>query len=42
MSIIVNGRRYQWVDTICVDEIIYDVYEDDYGNYIYRVSDTLF
>lgn len=42
MAIKVNGRTYWYVDTICVDEIIYDIYEDDYGNHIYRVSDTLY
>lgn len=42
MAIIVNGRRYYYIDTICVDEIIYDVYEDEHGHIYYKVSDTLF
>lgn len=42
MSVKLNGKTYFWVDTICVDEIIYDVYEDEYGNTYYQVSDTLY
>lgn len=42
MAVSYNGRTYWYVDTICVDEIIYDIYEDEYGNVIYKVSDTLF
>lgn len=42
MSVVVKGRTYYYVDTVCIDEIIYDIYEDDYGNQYYQVSDTLY
>lgn len=42
MAKVINGKTWYWVDTVCVDEIIYDVYEDEYGNHHYEVSDTLF
>ena len=34
MSKKIKGRIYYWVDTIYDDDLIYDVYEDDYGNQI--------
>ena len=42
MSVKVNGKTYYYVDTICEDEIIYDVYEDDFGNIYYQVADSLY
>lgn len=42
MAVNYNGRTYYYVDTICVDEIVYDVYEDDFDNVIYKVIDTTF
>lgn len=42
MAVKFNGRTYYYVDTICVDEIIYDVYQDDYDNVIYKVVDTTY
>jgi len=42
MSVKLNGRTYYYVDTVCIDEIIYDIYEDEYGNIHYQVSDTLY
>lgn len=41
MAVLHNGRTYYWVDTICVDEIIYDVYMDEYDNVFYKAVDTL-
>ena len=38
----IDGITFYYVDTVCVDEIIYDIYEDDNGNTFYQVSDTLF
>ena len=40
MSVRYKGVVYWYVDTICVDEIVYDIYEDDLGNVIYRVIGT--
>ena len=37
-----NGKTYYWVDTVMVEEVIYDVYEDDFENYIYVAIDTLY
>lgn len=42
MAVKLNGRTYWYVDTVVIDEIIYDIYEDEYGNVHYQVSDTLY
>lgn len=42
MSVRVNGITYYYVDTICVDEVIYDVYQDDNDNTFYKMVDTLY
>lgn len=42
MSVRVNGKTYWYVDTICVDEIIYDVYQDDNDNTFYKVVGTTY
>lgn len=42
MSVVVDGVVFYYVDTICSDEIIYDVYEDDNGFYFYKVVDTTY
>lgn len=42
MAVKINGRTYYYVDTIVVDEIIYDVLEDSHGNKIYKLVDTLY
>ena len=41
MSKKINGRTYYYVDTIVVDDIIYDVYQDDYDNTIYQPIDIV-
>ena len=42
MSVIVDGVVFYYVDTICLDEVIYDVYEDDNDNHFYQVIDTTY
>lgn len=42
MSVIVDGVVFYYVDTICQDEVIYDVYEDDNDNHFYQVIDTTY
>lgn len=42
MAIKIQGRTYYYVDTICVDEVIYDVYQDEYDNVFYKQIDTLY
>lgn len=41
MAITIQGRTYYYVDTICVDDIIYDVYQDEYDNVFYKAIDSL-
>lgn len=42
LQIIVHGVVYDYIDTVCIDEIIYDVYQDQYDNVIYKVIDTTY
>lgn len=42
MSAKINGDTFYYVDTVCVDEIIYDVYQNDNGDVIYKAIDSLF
>lgn len=42
MAIKHNGRTYYLVDVISVDEVIYEVYQDDYDNVIYKQIDTIY
>jgi len=41
MAIQVKGQTYYWVDTVCVDEVIYDIYQNDNDEVIYKPIDTL-
>lgn len=34
MSIIIKGKKWTLVDVVVIDEIIYDIYEDEQGNRI--------
>ena len=34
MSKIINGKKYMLVDVVVIEELIYDVYEDEQGNKI--------
>ena len=42
MAVKMNGRTYWYIDTICVDEVVYDVYQDEYDNVFYKQIDTLY
>ena len=39
MSKIINGKRYMLVDVLIIDDLIYDIYEDEEGNKIKVVCD---
>ena len=41
MEKVYHGEVYYYVDTICVYEVVYDVYENDRGNHIYEPIDTI-
>ena len=36
----INGKIYFWVDTTYDDDMIYDIYEDKYGNRVFVPIDT--
>lgn len=39
----INGQTWYYVDTICDDDLVYDVYENEItGEVIYEVVDTLY
>lgn len=40
MKTIIKGKVYYYIDTIMEDEIVYDVYEDEYGEIYYKCIDT--
>lgn len=42
MSKKINGQTWYYVDTICDDDLIYDVYENDRDEVIYEVVGTLY
>ena len=42
MSKKINGETWYLVDTICDDDLIYDVYENDRDEVIYEVVGTLY
>ena len=42
MSKEINGSTWYWVDTICDDDLIYDVYQNDRDEVFYEVVDTLY
>lgn len=42
MAVKFNDSIYYLVDVICVDEIIYEVYENDLGEVIYKAIDTTY
>lgn len=41
MSKKINGETYWWVDTICVYEVLYDVYMNDRDQAIYIPFGTI-
>lgn len=42
MSKKINGETWYWVDTICDDDLVYDVYENEQGEHIYDIVDSLY
>ena len=42
MSKTINGVIWYYVDTICDDDLIYDVYQNDRDEVIYQPVDTLY
>ena len=42
MAKLINGETYYYVDTICDDDLIYDVYENDREEVIYVPIDCLY
>ena len=39
MSKIINGKKYMLVDVVEINGLIYEIYEDDYGNRVKRYCD---
>lgn len=42
MSKKINGQTWYWVDTIYDNDFVYDVYENEQGEHIYEIIDTLY
>ena len=42
MSKKINGETWFYVDTICDEDLVYDIYENEQGEHIYEVIDTLY
>lgn len=42
MSKKINGKTYWYVDTQYDDELIYDIYQDNYGNVIRVIVGYIF
>lgn len=42
MSKKINGETWFYVDTVCDDDLVYDVYENEQGETFYEVIDTLY
>lgn len=42
MAIQYKGRTYYYVDTIYDEDLVYDVYEDEYDNVYYKPIDILY
>lgn len=39
MSKLINGKKYMLVDVVVINDLIYDIYEDEQGNKIKLYSD---
>lgn len=39
MSKVINGKKYMLVDVVVIEDLIYDIYEDEQGNRIKLYSD---
>lgn len=42
MSIKINGMTWYYVDTVYDDDLVYDIYENDLGEHIYKVVCSLY
>lgn len=42
MAIQYKGRTYYYVDTTYDDDLVYDIYMDEYDNVYYKPIDTLY
>ena len=42
MSKQINGETWWYVDTICDEDMVYDVYQNDRDETIYEPVDTLY
>ena len=38
----INGETWYYVDTVCDDELIYDVYQNDNDETFYEIVGTLY
>ena len=38
----INGETWWYVDTICDDTFVYDIYENEQGEIHYEIIDTLY
>lgn len=41
MTKVINGKTYYYVDTVVIDEMVYDVYEDEYDHAYYHFVKSL-
>lgn len=42
MSKKINGTIWYYVDTVCDEDLVYDIYENEQGETFYEVVDTLY
>ena len=42
MAKTINGEIWYYVDTICDDDLVYDIYENEQGEHFYEIVDTLY
>ena len=42
MSIKINGMTWYYVDTVYDDDLVYDIYENELGEHIYKVVCSLY
>lgn len=38
----INGETYWYVDTVCDEDLIYDIYQNDRDEVIYEVVGTMY
>lgn len=42
MAKVINGQTWFYVGTTYDDDLVYDIYENELGEYFYEVIDTLY